>query len=465
MTGLSEARAALDRGGRVVLVTPPAPEQAEVVWALVGAPAPGAVEEASGAPTPGRRAGVDPPRAVILCPDRAAALDWAAAAPPDRAVHPVTGLDRAARLLKEGAVDALAGSLDDLVQLVSRAALKPGAAETLVVAWPEGLAAGPSQGALDAFLAEAPDARRIILSWNPPALRDFLDRYAFKAPVVGDLPLDDVARPLAPIGPARYALVTPDSRLSAVRGALDVLDPRTACVWTPAVEHAERLRATLARGEQGARLSVDTDVAGMPCDLVICARVPSRTQLAALVARGSVLLLLTPAQLAYARAIASPLTVVRLPGAADRAADAAETLRRQVAARCEAGDVEAEMLMLEPLFARCDPAEVAGALLALERERGRGKGEGAQPTSTSAAAPWVKLFVNVGKKDKVGAKDLVGALIHEVGLQKADIGRIELRDAFSTVEVAPGVAAAAAQKLSGVSIRGRRAQAKVDRNA
>jgi ATP-dependent RNA helicase DeaD len=85
--------------------------------------------------------------------------------------------------------------------------------------------------------------------------------------------------------------------------------------------------------------------------------------------------------------------------------------------------------------------------------------------SAGPAAPWVKLFVNVGKKDKVGAKDLVGALIHEVGLQKADIGRIELRDAFSTVEVAPGVAAAAAQKLSGVSIRGRRAQAKVDRNA
>jgi ATP-independent RNA helicase DbpA len=78
---------------------------------------------------------------------------------------------------------------------------------------------------------------------------------------------------------------------------------------------------------------------------------------------------------------------------------------------------------------------------------------------------FVKLFVNAGKKDRVGPKDLVGALIHEVGLQKADMGRIELRDAFSTVEVAPAVAAAAAQKLSGVSIRGRRVQAKVDRNA
>jgi ATP-dependent RNA helicase DeaD len=198
---------------------------------------------------------------------------------------------------------------------------------------------------------------------------------------------------------------------------------------------------------------------------VICARVPSREQFAALAARGPVVLLLTPSQLAYARSIASPLTALRLPGAADRAADAAEALRRRVAARLDAGDVDAELLVLEPLFERYDSAAVAAGLLAWQREEGRGAGEGSLPSPAGPVAQWVKLFVNVGKKDRVGAKDLVGALIHEVGLQKADIGRIELRDAFSTVEVATGVAAAAAQKLTGVSIRGRKAQAKVDRNA
>jgi hypothetical protein len=457
VTGSSEARAALERGGRVVLVTPPAPEQAEIVWELLGPAAP-----------PGRGPGVHP-RALVLTADRATALDWAAAAPADRPVHPVTGLDRTARLLKEGAVDVLAGSVHDLGQLLFRAALKPGAIGTLVVAWPEALATGPSRGALDAFLAEAPDARRIILSWNPPALRDFLDRYAFKAPVVGDLPLDDTARPLAPIGPARYAIVTPDSRLAAIRGALDVLDPGRAIVWTPVSRDADRLHVFIVSGEQGAgsseAVSVTSSAAGDDVDLVICARVPSRQQFAALAARGPVLLLLGASQLGYARAIASPLTAVRLPGAADRAADASEALRRRVASRLDAGDVDAELLMLEPLFERFDPAEVAGALVALETEGGTGKGEGSGPLLAGGPAPWVKLFVNIGKKDRVGAKDLVGALIHEVGLQKADMGRIELRDAFSTVEVAPAVAAAAAQKLSGVSIRGRRVQAKVDRNA
>jgi hypothetical protein len=406
----------------------------------------------------------------VLCADRAGALDWAAVAPDDRSVHPVTGLDRAARLLKEGAVDVLAASLDDLAQLVSRAALKVGAVDTLVIAWPEGLASGPSRSALDAVLAEAPDARRIILSWNPPALRDFLERYAFKAPVVGALPLDDVARALPPVGAARYAIATPDRRLTAIRGALDVIDPAMALVWTPDPRHAERLQGVLGSREPGAGsrdegVRVITDVAGDEADLLICARVPSREQLAALAARGPVVFLLTPSQLPYARSIASPLTALRLPGAADRAADAAEALRRRVAARLEAGDVDAELLVLEPLFERYDPAAVAAGLLARQREEGRGTGEGSLPSPAGPVAQWVKLFVNVGKKDRVGAKDLVGALIHEVGLQKADIGRIELRDAFSTVEVAPGVAAAAAQKLTGVSIRGRKAHAKVDRNA
>lgn len=458
MTGLSEARAALERGRRVVLVTPPAPEQASIVWELVE-PAPGELT-----PEPGAAEPAGSPATVILCADRATAVDWAAAAPPDHGVHPVTGLDRADRLLREGAVDVLSGSLEDLSHLVSRAALKPGAVSTVVVAWPEALATGPTRAALDALLAETTDARRIILSWNPPALGDFLERHAFKAPVVGNLPLDDVARALPPIGPARYALVTADGRPGAIRGALDVLDPPRAAVWTPAAEHAERLRTILGTGGagRGTGVAVVTDASGDSCDLVICARVPSREQFAALTARGPVLLLLTPAQLHYARSIASPLTVVRLPGAAERAADSAETLRRRVAARLEAGDVGAEMLLLEPLFETYDPAEVAAALYAL----GRGTGDGGRAASPQApgTTQWVKLFVNVGKKDRVGAKDLVGALIHEVGLQKADIGRIELRDAFSTIEVAPGVATAAAQKLTGVSIRGRKAQAKVDRN-
>ena len=56
-----------------------------------------------------------------------------------------------------------------------------------------------------------------------------------------------------------------------------------------------------------------------------------------------------------------------------------------------------------------------------------------------------------------------GALIREVGLEKGQIGRIEVREMHSLVEVAPAVADQAVPRLGGVSIRGRRVTARVDR--
>ena len=73
------------------------------------------------------------------------------------------------------------------------------------------------------------------------------------------------------------------------------------------------------------------------------------------------------------------------------------------------------------------------------------------------------MFVNVGTKDRASAKDLVGALIKEVKVGKGDIGRIDVRETFSVIEVAAGVADRVVRDLSGVTIRGRRAMARLDR--
>ena len=78
-------------------------------------------------------------------------------------------------------------------------------------------------------------------------------------------------------------------------------------------------------------------------------------------------------------------------------------------------------------------------------------------------AGWSRLFVSVGRKDRASAKDLVGALIKEAGLQKGQIGKIDVRDTFSLVDVAPPVMDQAVQRLSGVAIRGRRVTARPDR--
>lgn len=442
MTDVRDVQAALERGGAAVLVVPPAPEQARPVWRLVPEPTDGA-----------------PPRAVIACGDAAGAADWVAAAPADRRVHPLTGLGRAARLLKDRRIDVLAGAVPDLAALVARSVLKLEAVPLVVLAWPEAALGGEHAAALDLLLGEARNARRIILSWNPALLGDFLERHAHRAPVFGDLPLGPDARPLPPIGPARFVIVPPDRRLSAVRETLDALNPPRAFVWTPDSAHAARLRGLLGASE--ADVSIDTEPREGAFDAVICARLPSRAQLAALSRMAEPVLLVSAEQLPYLRSIAGPLRTLPLPSGADRARDRAGTFRARVAERLAAGDVDAELALLDPLFERFDPAEVAAAIYAISRQP---PAPGEAPDSTTAA-PWVKVFVNLGKKDQVGAKDLVGALIREVKLGKGDIGRIEVRDAFCVVEIAPPVADAAIRGLAGITIRGRRVAARRDREA
>jgi DbpA-like RNA binding protein len=427
---LDEARAALERGRHVVLVTPPEPEQAGAVWELVG-PA-GA---ARGGSTPGHGPGVGLP-VLIVCLDDVCAVEWASAAPPDRRVHTVTSLSRAARLLKEGAAAVLAGALPDLTALVARAVLKLEAVRTVVLAWPEALVAGEDAAALDSLLAEAKDARRIILSWNPAVLRDFLERHAHRAHMEGAPPLDESARPLPPVGPARYVVVSPSRRPAALRDAIDVLDAARPYIW------------------RGGPVQPAAD---QP-DAVLCPLLPTREQFAALARLGEPVLLATAAQLPYVRSLARPLTPLRLPTPADRAQDRAAHLRERVDRILDEGNVDAELALLDPLFDRHDPAEVAAAILAISRQLAA-----VSETPPSNVPTWTKVFVNVGKKDRTAAKDLVGALIREVGIAKEAIGRIELRETFSLVEVTPAVAERVVRGLTGATIKGRRAVARLER--
>jgi hypothetical protein len=370
---------------------------------------------------------------VIVCADFEQAAQWAAAAPAEYRAHAVTGLARSTALLKEGRVGLIAGAAAELTALVARSALKLDVVDTILIAWPETFS-----DSLDALLAEAPDARRIVLSWNPPALGDFLERHARRAEVVGALPLDPDGKPLSPVCSALYAVVSSARRSAAVREALDALRARRPYVWNGGPVTAP------AEGP----------------DAVICAALPTREELTALAAIGKPVVLIASSQLPYLKAVAA-LTPLVLAPSADRAQDRNAALRERIAERLGRGEVDAELTLLEPLFERWDPAEVAAALLALSRQ----PSAVGEDTADVTAAPdqWVKVFVNVGKKDRAGAKDLVGALIKEVGLEKGQIGRIDLRESFALVEVAPAAAETVVRRMTGVTIKGKRVAAKVDR--
>ncbi|HYL54615.1 MAG TPA: DbpA RNA binding domain-containing protein [Gemmatimonadales bacterium] len=421
----ADAKAALERGRPVVLVTPPAVEQVAKLWELLGPV------------TPGHGPGGSP-GALIMCADQATAAEWAAAAPSQMRAHAVTGLARSAQILAQGLVHVLAGEVNDLAALVQRSALKLEPVSAVVIAWPETLIAGDRAATLDTLLAELRDARRIVLSWNPAALADFLERHARRAEVVGAPGVDESGTPRPPVCRARYSIVPSFRRSIAVHDALDALGATKAFIWTG-----------------GPIVPPD-----QPPDAVVCSAVPTRDELATLARIGEPVLLLNASQLPYARSIAA-LAPLALAGGVDRARDRVEELRDRVARRIAAGDVDAELALLDPLFQRFDPAEVAGALLAMLHERREERVEAAPPLAPDAR---VTVFVNVGKRDRASAKDLVGALIREAGVAKADIGRIEVRDSFSLVELAPPAAQQVVQKLAGAMIRGRRVAPRLDRN-
>src|SRR5207237_9489015 len=76
----ADAKTALERGRPVVLVCPPAPENAQHLWELLG-------------PIRGRGPELGPP-VLLVCADHAAAAEWPALAPAGLRVHAAPGRGR-----------------------------------------------------------------------------------------------------------------------------------------------------------------------------------------------------------------------------------------------------------------------------------------------------------------------------------------------------------------------------------
>jgi ATP-dependent RNA helicase DeaD len=129
-------------------------------------------------------------------------------------------------------------------------------------------------------------------------------------------------------------------------------------------------------------------------------------------------------------------------------------------------------LALEPLFKDYSPTEVAAAAVALLGRRPPAGKEKAveeveerpiEPTSGPPPKTWVRLFMAVGERDGVGPGDLLGAIAGEAGVEGSQVGKIEIRDNFSLVEVAPTVADKIIRSVNGTTIRGRAVRVDHDR--
>ena len=85
-------------------------------------------------------------------------------------------------------------------------------------------------------------------------------------------------------------------------------------------------------------------------------------------------------------------------------------------------------------------------------------------TTPAGTAPFTKLFVSLGSKDGVKPGDLVGAITGEAGIGGEQIGRIEIRETFSRVEVGRDVADRVIAALNGTTVRGRAGRVDLDRS-
>ncbi len=183
---------------------------------------------------------------------------------------------------------------------------------------------------------------------------------------------------------------------------------------------------------------------------------------------------------AIERATGHPITVEKLPTAADLRARRLELTRTALRDSLLKDDLDAFRDVVEPLGAEFDLFEVALAAVKLAHETSRTRGEDEElpavelPSADDrpdrrrattgrdqrhgrpAARDTTRLFVGTGRSSGVRPQDLVGAITSESHLSGRDIGAIEIADRFSLVEVPESAADDVVAALRHVSVRGQR---------
>lgn len=314
------------------------------------------------------------------------------------------------------------------------------------------------------------EAQRVLLTSEPgQPLDDYLDRHARRARRLAYLPAE--LPPLTGAGLEYFAAPRP-IWLPVLTRALEVQAAKTKppiLIRCRLEQEAEAVAALLtvrgfetARSAATVRLGIEASPGtkaeptaawfwGSPLDVESLR--PWVEKSARSVA------FVEPRELAHlqrlAGALALRLTALKTspPMEAHRSA---QLTRDQIDEAIATRDLEPYLLLIEPLLEEHSPAAVAAAATALLRERAP-----AEPAKPLPA--WTRLYFGVGRRDGVRPADFVGAITGESPVTGDRIGRIEIRDTYSSVEVAASVADQVIKGLARATIRGRPASVRVFR--
>ena len=358
------------------------------------------------------------------------------------------GTSRAMRRLRTGALDLVIASPETALTLATRSALRMEDVTALFLAWPETWA---DEDTITPLMQDLPkDAMRVIYTADAERIGSLVERYARKALTIGVS-----AGSLPAVGPVRTVSVSWARRVPALADLVELLDPASLVIWTADRSRHPAIAQMVSVVEPEVRLVTgDAPNAGT----LIAFDLPTGERLRQLLSAGEVVLLVPPEAGSYAARIAEPRRPLQLPSLVDSVMDAASGQRAAIVKAIEQGKPNRALLTLAPLFERHDPAAVAAALFDLWT--------GSTPAA-SAPLPDIpatsKIYVGLGKKDGATANDFVAVLTKELRFERGKIGRIELRDAYSLIEIPAQDAEKLAGALNGVTVRRKRVTARVDR--
>ncbi len=241
---------------------------------------------------------------------------------------------------------------------------------------------------------------------------------------------------------------------------------------------AEGFRLALKPGDTGIHVTADPEATGLAADVAVLFGLPARLEtlrmalgeanrhFAVVDSRHAAQLELMVGRLGWkARTIGAVL--------GETAVDELRRFRGQVREEIESADLGGSLLLLEPLLEEFGAEAVAAALVSMLRSArgvdgdagpGSSAGRFEGPEAERVMRPaWTRVFVSVGKRDGAGPGDLVGAITGETGAAGAQVGRVEIRNSYSLVDVDSLLADEVVRKLSGTTIKGRDVTAKLDR--
>lgn len=355
---------------------------------------------------------------------------------------------------------------------VEVSALKLGDLEAVVLEGAHTLIEPGRAAALETLLVSVPaDAQRVIttasLSRDVDRFAEAHARRAMSIPARAADPQE--AGPSPQRGSAAYMLVPERSKQITLARLLEDGTARTVVVRD--VRRADELRTALrARGFIRGVAGEDVEVAGYGSAAAEGAALaydvpPDADTFLHLDLKGAKLLV-TPAELPHVRAIAEDagITLRSMPVPRD-SNSAVASFRDEIRRALREEDIEAQLMLLEPVFDEFAPAEVAAALSALLRRKQPPR-EKADPGGAAAAGrgkPFVRLFVSVGQKDGLRPAEVVGTFTTEAGIAGDQVGKIEIRETFSVVEVDASVAERVIRSINGTTLRGRSVRIDYDR--